>query len=87
MNHYNRLRLAEDASPEEIVAAYEIERASTTARYSDSSWGCIFRLLLSLRIRRLSEARDTLIDPVARQEYDAMLKRSEVLGQYPPGFL
>jgi signal peptidase I len=57
--HYDVLRVAPDASPQEIEAAYR--RAALERRYQDGAW------------RELRNAYEVLGDPERRSEYDVQL--------------
>jgi DnaJ-class molecular chaperone len=76
--HYDTLKVARDAPPEVIAAAY---KALAKKFHPDVSPGA------GAQMRDINAARDALLDAAERERYDAGLRRQEDLARaYPDVF-
>lgn len=82
MNHYERLKVSQDAPPEVIRAAY---RALAAKLHPDRQGGTMgVDDAMHEQMVALNGAYEVLIDPKLRQDYDASLAPSRPLFGAPP---
>ena len=76
--HYDNLKVARNAPPEVIRAAYK----TLSQKYHPDRNGNSERAIRIIQI--INNAYDVLSDPVKRQEHDAWIARTEAEAEYPP---
>lgn len=80
LDHYTALEIDPAADAEEITRAHE----SMLRRVQSSTWRRCIAQLLGQSPACLLQARDELLDPVARRSYDAYLDRLRIIYSNPP---
>lgn len=80
LDHYTVLRIAQDATPEEVEKAYAHAMTQVSATLFSRLVGSLFGRSIS----RLEVARNELLNTAARREYDEYLKNLRIWFTYPP---